>query len=233
MNASPILNQIKELYPDVRIYISENDKQIYLHNLQVPPEKRGQGIGKNIIKLLKDYAKLKNKPLSLEPSPDRGYKKKLEKFYKDLGFVPNKGRNLDQDLLKPFAKTMYYKPTLEFTDWLNEAEKIPSVIQQDVYHSSNEDFKRFNLKNATQKIIWFTSDQDALKRKEKGAQGGKIIYTLKVDIKNPAGWEEYDKYMLDQLKQMGYDGAVLPEKNGYDGFVFSPKQIKIISKEIV
>jgi len=81
MNASPILNQIKELYPDVRIYISENDKQIYLHNLQVPPEKRGQGIGKNIIKLLKDYAKLKNKPLSLEPSPDRGYKKKLEKFY--------------------------------------------------------------------------------------------------------------------------------------------------------
>lgn len=233
MNTSSILNQLKELYPDVRIYVSEDAKKIYLHNLQVPPEKRGQGIGRNIINILKDYAKLKNKPLVLEPSPDRGYKKKLNKFYKDLGFIDNKGRNLDQDLVKPFAKTMYYKPKLKFTEWLNESENKPSVIQQEVYHSSNEDFKRFNFKNATQKIIWFTSDKDALLRKEKGAQGGKIIYTLKVDIKNPAGWDEYDKFSLDQLNYMGFDGAILTDTNGFDGFVFSPKQIKIKSKEVV
>lgn len=47
MNTSSILNQLKELYPDVRIYVSEDAKKIYLHNLQVPPEKRGQGFSSN------------------------------------------------------------------------------------------------------------------------------------------------------------------------------------------
>lgn len=39
-----------------------------------------------------------------------------------------------------------------------------------------------------------------------------------------AGWNEYEKYGLGQLRDMGYDGAKLDD----DYFVFSPKQIRII-----
>jgi GNAT superfamily N-acetyltransferase len=122
MANSAILSQIKELYPDVRIYISEEPHQIYIHTIQVPEEKRGKGIGREIIELVKNYARGQNKPVVLEPSPERGYTKKLEKFYKSLKFVKNQGRNKDFTLSKPFAKTMYWKPDLDFTEWLSQSE---------------------------------------------------------------------------------------------------------------
>lgn len=120
---------------------------------------------------------------------------------------------------------------MQFKNWINESIVKEPIVKEPVYHSSNYDFKKFSFKNAIQKIIWFTSDKEGLKRGEKGAQGGKIIYTLSVDIKNPAGWNEYEKYMLDQIEQMGYDGVILPSSFGFDGFVFNPNQIKILNKE--
>jgi hypothetical protein len=48
-----------------------------------------------------------------------------------------------------------------------------------------------------------------------------------VDIKNPAGWLEYDRLGLGELRRDGFDGVILPKSNGtFDGFVFSPKQIR-------
>jgi GNAT superfamily N-acetyltransferase len=118
-NSKELLAKIREMYPDTRIYFSEDPNQIYLHNLEVPPEKRRQGIGRKIIELLQDYANYVKKPLVLEPAADRGYKKKLEDFYKNLGFVHNKGRNIDFTISRPLAKTMYYKPKVEFKKWLD------------------------------------------------------------------------------------------------------------------
>ena len=47
-------------------------------------------------------------------------------------------------------------------------------------------------------------------------------------MKNPAGWEEYEKYTLGQLENLGYDGVILPDsKDKYDGFVFNVNQIRI------
>ena len=122
MSVPSILAQIKELYPDVRIYISEEPHQIYIHTIQVPEEKRRKGIGREIIELVKNYARTKNKPVVLEPSPERGYKKKLEKFYKDLKFIKNQGRNKDFSLSKPFAQTMYWKPDLDFEEWIGKQQ---------------------------------------------------------------------------------------------------------------
>jgi hypothetical protein len=116
-----------------------------------------------------------------------------------------------------------------FTEWLKENTDNKIIV----YHSSNNNFNKFNLKQAPQKIIWFTSNKEELLDNNKGAAGNKIIYTLEVSINKPAGWEEYEKYMLNTLEQLGYDGAILPDKNGeFDGFVFKPNQIKILKKEI-
>ena len=94
-----------------------------------------------------------------------------------------------------------------------------------VYHGTNKDFSRFNLKNAAQPIIWFSSDKDKIERGESGAAGRSRIISAYLSIKKMAGWEEYEKYGLGQLRDMGYDGAKLDD----DYFVFSPKQIKIIN----
>ena len=114
--------------------------------------------------------------------------------------------------------------------------KLKSLITENVaplvvYHGTGEKFERFSLSKSTQGIIWFTSDKNKILAGEVGAQGKGYIITAEVTINNPAGWDEYDKYMLDQLKHMGYDGAILKNETGYDCFVFDPRQIKIIEVE--
>lgn len=100
-----------------------------------------------------------------------------------------------------------------------------------VYHGSGRLFKKFDLKKTTQGIIWFTSNKDKILKGEIGAEGSGYVYKCEVTINNPAGWKEYDKYALYQLESMGYDGVILPDDSGYDCFVFSPSQVKILNVE--
>jgi hypothetical protein len=93
-----------------------------------------------------------------------------------------------------------------------------------VYHGTNKEFTKFNLRNAAQPIIWFSSDRDKIERGESGAAGRSRIIQAYLSIKKMAGWNEYSKYGLGQLHDMGYDGAKLDD----DYFVFNPKQVKII-----
>lgn len=113
---------------------------------------------------------------------------------------------------------------MNFKQFLNE-----SVIEGTVYHGSDKLFKKFSVKKSIGGIIWFTSNKEKVLSKEAGASGHGYLYELKVTINNPAGWKEYDKYLLMQLESLGYDGAILPDgSGGFDGFVFDPKNIKIL-----
>jgi virulence-associated protein VapD len=94
-----------------------------------------------------------------------------------------------------------------------------------VYHGTNEKFNKFNFKKATQGIVWFTDNIDSIKKQTHGGMGNKIIMTRYITINNPAGWNEYDKYGLQQLIDMGYDGVILPGENETNYFVFSSKNI--------
>jgi len=98
-----------------------------------------------------------------------------------------------------------------------------------VHHGTAKKFSKFNLKNAPQPIIWFTSNKGAVEAGDVGAAGRGHIMDLYASIKNPAGWNEYEKYGLGQLHSMGYDGAILPDPDGtFTGFVFEPTQLKSV-----
>jgi hypothetical protein len=68
---------------------------IKLHSLEVPKEKRNQGIGSHALKNLTTFADKQNKRVTLTPEAEKGKKAKLDKFYKRFGFKPNKGRSKD------------------------------------------------------------------------------------------------------------------------------------------
>lgn len=111
-------------------------------------------------------------------------------------------------------------------------EKLSNNVYK-VYHGTNNDFKTFDIKKSTQGIIWFTDDINTIINNEHGGMGNKYILTRYITINNPAGWNEYDKYHLDQIKQMGYDGIILPHDNYSDYIVFSNKQIKINPPKLI
>jgi GNAT superfamily N-acetyltransferase len=96
-----VLNKISRAYGKkhrgVNVDASHSDKSgnIRLHNIWIPPEKRGQGVGGRIMKGLSKYADKQGKRITLNQAPEKGKKEKLAKFYKSHGFQANKGRNKD------------------------------------------------------------------------------------------------------------------------------------------
>ena len=102
-----------------------------------------------------------------------------------------------------------------------------------VHHGTGSKFSKFSKNKATMGgIIWFTSNKSAIESGEVGAQGNGHIMDLYVSLKNPAGWNEYQKYGLGQLKGLGYDGAILTDPDGnFDGFVFEPNQLKSVKNK--
>lgn len=111
----------------------------------------------------------------------------------------------------------------ELNDLLNE--QILNETTYKVYHGTNQKFGKFNLNKTAQGIIWFTDSIDSIKNGEHGGNGSNIIMTRYITINKPAGWNEYEKYGLQQLEDMGYDGVILPQGNKTDYFVFSTKNI--------
>lgn len=101
-----------------------------------------------------------------------------------------------------------------------------------VHHGTSKKFSKFSFKNALQRIIWFTSNKSSIEAGEVGAAGKGHIMDLYASIKNPAGWDEYEKYGLGQLQSLGYDGAILPDPDGsFTGFVFKSSQLKSVKNK--
>lgn len=126
--------------------------------------------------------------------------------------------------------------TPQFKKWFGDSKVVdangnPLVV----YHGTTKDFVKFDKKMATMGgITWFSSDPKTADvfAGSKGDPGmsqfeeGANIKPLYISMKNPAGWEEYDKFGLGELKSRGYDGAILKDGDEITGFVFEPTQIK-------
>jgi len=83
---------------------------MFLGSIRVKPEFRRQGIGAKVMNRIVDFADQNKLNIVLSPEPERGYKEKLLSFYKNFGFVKNKGRRMDYRLSEPFGLTMVRRP---------------------------------------------------------------------------------------------------------------------------
>jgi GNAT superfamily N-acetyltransferase len=104
--------QLKRKFPqleDLHFYIKSNGS-LFIGSIIVYKNMRGQGIGSKVLNLIKDFADKNNLIISLSPEADSGKKSKLDRFYKNAGFIDNKGRNKDYQLSEPFGRTMYRRP---------------------------------------------------------------------------------------------------------------------------
>ncbi len=97
--------QLQELYFGIQV-----GNVLHISSIKVKLEDRRQGIGKAVIGEIKKFAKDHKLVITLSREPERGHKKNLERFYKGLGFVDNKGRNKDYRYASFFGSTMYHKP---------------------------------------------------------------------------------------------------------------------------
>lgn len=105
-----------------------------------------------------------------------------------------------------------------------------SKIQGIVYHGTREPFTRVNMSMGAQGVFWVTNDKAKIENGESGASSSKCILEMYVNIENPAGWPEYEKKSLGELKR-DYDGVILTDADGtFDAIVFKPSQVRIIGQ---
>lgn len=122
----------------------------------------------------------------------------------------------------------------EFKSWFGKSKVADkNGIPFKVYHGSNSKFTTVSMSKGAQGLFWFTSDPATISGGTSGAQGTKYIMDLYVRIENPAGWKEYEKFGLQQLQDLGYDGVILDDGDGaFNGFVFNPNQVKSASRNV-
>lgn len=99
--------------PGLRLSAYESKEKIELMQIEVPEGMRGRGTGTEVIKAIQQYARSVGKPIVLRPEADRGRKGDLDRFYRGLGFVHNRGRNTDFVLSSPTSRTMYWRPRVD------------------------------------------------------------------------------------------------------------------------
>lgn len=110
---------------------------------------------------------------------------------------------------------------------MQRAQEMGFDVDRPVYHGTNVDFKEFDPNRSIGGQFWSTTDKAAIEAGEVGAAGKGVIKEMFHRIKNPAGWEEYDKYGIDELIAKGYDGLALPDADGQITYVaFNPNQYR-------
>jgi len=114
-----------------------------------------------------------------------------------------------------------------FKNWFKDSKVIDSDGKPLMcYHQTQAKFTKFDIKRSYTYSFWFTSSKDKIDSGETGAgtKPGVPIITMAVylSIQNMAGWDEYEKYGVGQLIEMGFDGIKLND----DYVVFEPNQIK-------
>jgi GNAT superfamily N-acetyltransferase len=101
-------------YPEIQkvgMYYETSNNSLFLSDMYIKPEHRGQGIGSKLMADIVEYADRVGLPLVLIPDPDGGMtRNQLIAFYKKFGFTINTGRKMDYSLSIPFATTMIRYP---------------------------------------------------------------------------------------------------------------------------
>ncbi len=100
--------------------------------------------------------------------------------------------------------------------------KASKVVK--AYHGSNKPFAKFDRRFSAQGIFWFSEDLESIKRGESGANSSEYIAEVELTVDKVAGWDEYEKLCLIQIKDLGFDSIKLDD----DLIIFDSNRIKIL-----
>jgi N-acetylglutamate synthase-like GNAT family acetyltransferase len=100
------VSTLQDKFPIVDFSLSQRGDKATLIKVVVPENMREQGIGTEFMNALTQAADNDAAKLALSPSSDfGGNKTRLVDFYKEFGFIPNKGRKADLSVSESMIRT--------------------------------------------------------------------------------------------------------------------------------
>lgn len=114
------------------------------------------------------------------------------------------------------------------------AEEFVKEQGTQIYHGTDKVFKEFDIKKTPDGSIWFTDNKNSIIKGDSGASGSTRIIDRFINENELklADWNAYDKYSLDQLQNMGYDGIKFSDTGDgrIDYQIFYPEKLKTKSQ---
>lgn len=132
-----------------------------------------------------------------------------------------------------YANSQLLRSTQEATPKkaAKQAVKEPDkTFKGKVFHQTSENFDDFDLNKGADGTVWFTGDKKNFSdpaSSASAASGKGRVLERDVELKKVAGFKELDQFSIGELKQQGYDGAVLDG----DIQVFDAKAIKPVKNQ--
>jgi len=224
-----VVNPIIKKGIELDIYQSKNNpNNLILSKIAVPKEQRGMGLGTEAMNNLAKFADAEGKTIALTPDTVYGAtsKNRLKDFYKELGFVENKGKNKDYSI----SEGMYRSPVK-----VTRQEQLLKAFDEQsltpIYHGTSPESAKainksgFDVTKSADGTIWFTSNPNI---GEVAATGKGAVIKKMLDEKSMklGGWDEIDKYSVNELLQKGYDGVKLKDSEGITYQIFNPEKLK-------
>lgn len=101
------------------------------------------------------------------------------------------------------------------------------------YHGGSEPIRTFDHGKTAMGIFWFSEDPSKIMRGESGAASTRYLMTVKLHVQKTAGWDEYDKLLLDQIfsPSYGFDSIRLDHGDHGDWILRDPKRIEVVKIE--
>lgn len=134
---------------------------------------------------------------------------------------------IGKDEIEVMKKANYFNPDDQMKDAFIRPQEIAQIKTNafeeitpekatnkriSVFHQTGEEFDKFDLDKTADGTVWFSSDPKEFTRTGSAAAastGNKFVIESDVYMNKVAGWDEIDKYSIDELISQGYDGAVL------------------------
>ncbi len=214
-----LVSDIVSRHPGLRLDAYETREKIELMSIELPRESRGMGVGTEVMRELQGYAQSVGKPIVLRPEAERGRKGDLERFYRNLGFVHNRGRNMDFVLSSPTSRTMYWRPLSEEymgrhrpagPDYGAPMHDLTVLYPDDVYENIFQYMSDFSQRAAAQKVLKYRGRPEGMVEVYRAVPEG-------VDSVNRGDWvsvtEDYarlhSRHPSDPAKDMQVVSAVV------------------------
>ena len=187
--AREVQSSLTEEFDGLKLSLSGTGDNVTLNKIIIPEDQRGQGTGTQVMQRVIDWADQNGKTVALTPSKDFGGSvPRLKSFYKQLGFVENKGKNKDFEISESFYREPQQREvfaqapvedqteTEEFKEWSGNGEVVesedindhefkadtPTVVK--VFHGTTHEFSVFdalrgNMEGQFGAVNYFTSSE--------------------------------------------------------------------------
>jgi len=204
--------------------------------LEVPEAFRKQGIGGSLQEqALKDFPNMQGQ-VSSKSAARSAYKQGRRPVGQPDATLDDVLKMIDDDSSVNLVSPTRQQEMSGAQGGLLSATPVNDVADTLIYHGTSPSAAKsiekagFDVAQAADGTIWFTTNP-AIGEVAATAKGAVVSRSLNESNLKLATWDDIDKYSVDELINMGYDGVKMPSGNETTYQIFNPEKLTKLSNK--